>query len=288
MLKIRFITDSASDIPVQDEKALGIQVLSFPVSFGDKTYLSRVDINDEQFYDMLEASDELPTTSQITVFQYGEVFEAAYNEGYTDVINTTINSEGSGTYNSACLAAQMFYESHPEAEKTFRIHNVDGAGYTAGYGYAVVEGAKMAADGKSADEIVAFMKNWIERCAIYFVPYTLKYASRSGRIPSAAAFVGELVGLKPVMRIADHKIVTNDKIRGEKKIIPTIVKKAVADMEPGTPYVVICGNHLSDGDALEAAMTEAVGYAPAARYRVGAAITINLGPHAVGVAVQTR
>ena len=265
-----------------------LKVIPFPVSFGDKTYLSRVDLNDEEFYRMLEAADELPTTSQITVFQYGEIFEAAYSEGYTDVINTTINAEASGTYNSACLAAQMFYESHPEAEKSFRIHNLDGVTYTAAYGYAVVEGAKMAADGKSADEIVAFMKDWMERCAIYFVPYTLKYASKSGRIPSAAAFVGELVGLKPVMHIADHKIVTNDKIRGEKKIIPTIVKKAVADMEPGAPYMIICGNQLSDGDTLEAAMTEAVGYAPAARYRIGAAITINAGPHAIGVAFRAK
>jgi len=288
MSKIKFITDSASDISVQDEQALGIQVLSFPVSFGDNTLLSRVDFDEEKFYEMLEAADALPTTSQITVFQYGEVFEAAYGEGYTDVINTTINSEASGTYNSACLAAQMFYESHPEAEKSFRIHNVDGAGYTSMYGQAVVEGAMMARDGRSADEIVAFMQDRIGRSAVYFVPYTLKYASKSGRIPSAAAFVGELVGLKPVMRISDHKIVTNDKIRGEKKIIPTIVKKTVADMEPGSPYVVLCGNNLTERDALEKAMTEAVGYAPAARYRIGAAITINAGPHTLGVEFRAK
>lgn len=288
MSKIKFITDSASDISLQDEQALGIQVLAFPVSFGDKTYLSRVDIDDEQFYEMLESSEDLPTTSQITVFQYGEVFEAAYNDGFTDVINTTINSEASGTYNSACLAAQMFFESHPGAEKTFRIHNIDGVTYTAAYGHAVVTGAKMAQEGKSADEIVAFMKDWIERCVIYFVPYTLKYASKSGRIPSAAAFVGELVGLKPVMRIADHKIATNDKIRGEKKVISTIVKKALAEMEPGSEYIVICGSAMEERNALEAAMTEAVGYAPAARYRIGAAITINAGPRAIGVAIRTK
>lgn len=288
MSNIKFITDSASDISVQDERDLGIQVLSFPISFGDKTYLSRVDFDDEKFYEMLEAADALPTTSQITVFQYGEIFEAAFSEGYTDVINTTINSEGSGTYNSACLAAQMFYESHPEAEKTFRIHNVDGSGYTCMYGHAVVEGAKMAKDGKSVEEILAFMRDWIEHSLVYFVPYTLKYAAKSGRIPSAAAFVGELVGLKPVMRIADHVIATNDKIRGEKKIIPTIVKKTVAEMKPGAPYIIIYGNCIADRDALEAAMTAAVGYGPVARYLIGAAIAINAGPHTVGVYTQSK
>lgn len=284
MSKIKFITDSASDISAADERELGIQVVPFPVSFGDKTYLSRVDFDNEAFFEMLESADALPTTSQITVYQYGEIFEEAYKEGYTDVINTTINSEASGTYNSACLAAQMFYESHPEAAKTFRIHNLDGFGYTCMYGHAVVEGAGMAREGKSVEEILAFMREWIENCFVYFVPYTLKYAAKSGRIPSAAAFVGELVGLKPVMRISDHVIATNDKIRGEKKVIATITKKTVAEMKPGAPYIVICGNCPADCDALEAAMTAAVGYGPVARYVIGAAIAINSGPHAVGVA----
>jgi len=286
MSKIKFITDSASDISVQDEQALGIQVLPFPVAFGDQVYLSRVDFDNEKFYEMLEASPVIPTTSQITVFQYGEVFEAAFNEGYTDVINVTINAEGSGTYNSACLAAQMFFESHPDAD--FRIHNIDGVGYTCGYGYAVTEGAKMARDGKSADEIVAFMTDWVQRCVIYFVPYTLKYAAKSGRIPSAAAFVGELVGLKPVMRIHDHAIVTNDKIRGEKKVIATVASKAIADMQPGSPYTVIYGSCEADADNLERALVAALGYPPVSRCQIGAAIAINAGPHVVGVAFHEK
>lgn len=288
MAKIKFITDSASDITVQDEQALDILVLPFPIAFGEKTYLSRVDFDNAGFYEMLEAAPELPTTSQITVFQYGEVFEAAYRDGYTDVINTTINSEGSGTYNSACLAAQIFYESHPEAADAFHITNLDGSSYTCGYGYAVTEGAKMAKDGKDVEEILAFMRDWIEHNVIYFVPYTLKYAGKSGRIPSAAAFVGELVGLKPIMRIYDHVIVTNDKVRGEKKIIPTVVKKMAAEMKPGSPYIVIYGSHPEDGEAIAAAMTAAVGYPPAGSAQIGAAIAINAGPRVVGVSAREK
>ena len=288
MSKIKFITDSASDIPVSYETSLGIQVIPFPVSFGDKTYLSRVDLDDESFYHMLEESPTLPTTSQIPVFQFGEIFEAAYKEGFTDVIYTSINSEGSGTYNSACLASQMFFESHPEAAGTFHIHNVDGRGYSLGYGYAVVEGAKMALEGKSVDEILAFMNDWNEHCVIYFVPYTLKFAAKSGRIPSAAAFVGELVGLKPIMRIADRAIATNDKVRGEKKVISTLVKKSLAEMKEGSPYFVLCGTHPENAEALTKAMTEAVGYPPVMESRIGAAIAINAGPHAVGVVFHKK
>ena len=288
MTKIQFITDSASDVSAQDEQELGIRVLPFPVSFGDKSYISRVDFDNDKFYEMLEAAPEIPTTSQITVYEFGEIFDAAYAEGYTDVINTTINSAGSGTYNSACLAAQMFYEFHPEAKNVFRIHNLDGASYTCAYGYAVVEGARMARDGKAVDEILAFMNDWLEHCVIYFVPYTLKYAGKSGRIPSAAAFVGELVGLKPIMRIYDHVIVTNDKVRGEKKIIPTVTKKAQADMLSGSPYVIIYGSCPEDADAMETAMTAALGYPPVGRCQIGAAIAINAGPHVVGVCFHEK
>ena len=78
MQKIKFITDSASDISEQDERALGIYVIPFPVTFGEKTLLSRVDFDNDHFYEMLEAAPEIPTTSQITVYQYGELFEAAF------------------------------------------------------------------------------------------------------------------------------------------------------------------------------------------------------------------
>ena len=67
MTKIQFITDSASDVSAQDEQELGIRVLPFPVSFGDKSYISRVDFDNDKFYEMLEAATEIPTTSQITV-----------------------------------------------------------------------------------------------------------------------------------------------------------------------------------------------------------------------------
>ena len=287
MSKIKFLTDSASDIAPQDEAELGIQVIPFPVSIKGKTYLSRVDFNNEQFYEMLDAAPEIPTTSQITVYEYGEIFEAAHRDGYTDVINVTINSEGSGTYNSACLAAQMFYEGHPDV-KDFHIHNIDSQGYSCHYGYAVAEGARMARDGKSVDEILAFINDWVEHGVVYFVPYTLKYAGKSGRIPSAAAFVGELVGLKPIMRIHDHVIVTDDKVRGEKKIIPAVTAKTKADISEGSPYTVIYGSHPEDADAMEKALTEVLGYPPAGRAQISAAIAINAGPRVVGVGFRGK
>ena len=283
MAKLRFITDSGSDLSRDAEERYGIRVIPFPVSFGEKTYLSRVDMSNRDFYGMLEAAKELPTHSQITVYQFTKLFEEAYADGVTDVINTTINAEGSGTYNSASLAAQMFFEANPAAEGVMRIHNLDGQSYTCAYGYPVEEGARMAAAGKSVEEILAVMRDWLKHSVIYFAPYTLKYAAKSGRIPSAAAFVGELVGLKPVMRIHDHAIVTDDKVRGEKKAVVLMAQKVAKEIKPGTPYMVIYGDHPEDGEVMAKRLTEALGYPPAGMTEIGPVIAINAGPRVAAV-----
>ena len=157
MAKIKFLTDSASDITEELEKKLDIQIMNFKVAMGDDSYTSRVDFDNEKFYKMLDDFDGIPVTSQITAFEYQETFEKLYSEGYTDVINTTINSKGSATYNNAVMAAEEFYSAHPEAKGKFTIYNIDGESYTGAYGYAVVQGAMKAAKDVPAADIVAFM-----------------------------------------------------------------------------------------------------------------------------------
>jgi len=141
----------------------------------------------------------------------------------------------------------------------------------------------MAAEGRSADEILSFMRDWLQHSVIYFAPFTLKYAAKSGRIPSAAAFVGELVGLKPIMRIHDHVIVTDDKVRGEKKAIALMAQKTAREIQPGTPYMVIYGDHPEDGEVMAKRLTEELGYPPAGMTEIGPVIAINAGPRVAAV-----
>ena len=79
--------------------------------------------------------------------------------------------------------------------------------------------AKMAQEGRSVEEINAYLEESIARRRIYFGIYNLKYAGKSGRIPSAAAFIGDKIGIKPIMKIWDHEITTAGKCRGERKMI---------------------------------------------------------------------
>lgn len=288
MAKIKFITDSASDITAEQEAQFDIKIMNFKVAMGDNSYVSRVDFDNEKFYKMMDEFDGIPVTSQVTAFEYSEVFEQLYAEKYTDVINVTINSKGSATFNNAVMAANEFYENHPEAKGVFTIYNIDGESYTGAYGYPVLQGAIKAAKGVPAADIAAFIEDWVKNCVIFFAPYTLKYAKKSGRIPSAAAFVGEVMGLRPIMRIHDHAIVTETKVRGDKAIVPKILDLTVQEMIPQTPYSIVYGSDESVRDEMAQAMTKKVGYPPAECFQIGAAIAINAGPKVTGVIFKAR
>lgn len=288
MAKIKFLTDSASDITEELEKKLDIQIVPFKVAMGDESYVSRVDFDNERFYKMMDEYDGIPVTSQVTSFEYQQIFEKLYEEKYTDVINVMINSKGSATYSNAVMAADEFYSEHPEAKGKFKIYNIDGKSYTGAYGYPVIQGAMKAAKDVPAADIVAFIKDWIDNCVIFFAPYTLKYAKKSGRIPSAAAFVGEVMGLRPIMRIFDGEIVTETKVRGDKAIVPKILDVTLKEMIPQTPYCIVYGSDESVRDEMAQAMTKKVGYPPAECFQIGAAIAINAGPKVTGVIFKAQ
>lgn len=288
MSKIQIITDSACDISMEQEKELGIEVLPFKIAMGDKSYVSRVDFDNEQFYRMMEEFDGIPATSQITPYEFELLYNKKYEEGYTDIVLILINSEGSATYSNAVMAKNQFYDEHPEAEEKLRIHTFDGKSYNAGYGWAVLGAAKMVQEGKTMEEIIPYIEDQLSKKKIYFGMYSLKYAAKSGRIPSAAAFVGEAIGLKPIMMLWDHEIVTANKVRGEKKLMTTMVNMVADDIEENAPYGVLYGDDKSLADEITEKLTEKLGYPPEQYYQVGAAVAVNAGARVVGVVFDSK
>lgn len=288
MYKIKLMTDSASDISYENEVLYDIQVVPFKVAVGDKSYVSRLDFNNDEFYQIMDEYEGIPMTSQVTPYEFVQFFEEHYNNGYSSVINLSINSRGSATHSNAVLAAEEFFEQHPEAEGKFKIYNIDSATYTGAYGYAIVEAGKMVKEGRTAEEIVDFIKDWCQRVCVYFTPYSLKYAAKSGRIPSLAAFMGTALGIKPVMRLFDHEIVSAGKVRSEKQIIPELSRRALSEMEPNSPYCIVYGSDIGVGREMEAAMQAAVGYPAADYYQIGAAIATNAGPKVAGIIFRRK
>ncbi|WP_028509543.1 DegV family protein [Ruminococcus sp. NK3A76] len=288
MAKVIIMTDSASDITREDEQIYGIRVLNFKLAVGEKSYTARVDFDNEGLYKILDEYDGIPSTSQITKFDFYDEYKALYEEGYTDVIYVSINSKGSATYSNSVLAKEELYENHPEIKDKMNIYNIDGRSYTGGYGFPVVQAAAKVQKGASADEVVAFINDWVDNCVIFFGMYSLKYAKKSGRIPAAAAFVGEVMGLRPVSRIQHNQITTEAKVRGDKTLVPKILDLTVNEMIPKTPYCIVYGSDESVCEEMKAAMTKSVGYPPEMTFRIGAEIAVNAGPKVVGVIFKSQ
>ena len=288
MSKIQIMTDSASDISYADEQRYSISVIPFPITLGDKSYTSRVDFDNEQFFSLMTQYDEIPKTAQVTPFQFQEIYLREAKAGVTDLILVLINSKGSATYNNSVMAIDLFYEEHPEYRDVLHIHSFDGMGYNALYGAPVVNAAKMLETGASLEEILQYLTDILPRRQIYFGIYDLKYAAKSGRIPTAAAFLGTALNLKPVMKIFDREITTAAKCRGERKLVETVAEMSIANMEPNTPYELIYGNDKTCLEDLRRLMVEKLGYEPQAVYQIGAAVAANSGPRVVGVSFTRK
>ena len=285
---IQIMTDSASDISYADEKKYNISVIPFPITLGDKTYTSRVDFDNQQFFDLMAQYDEIPKTAQITPFQFQEIYLQQARAGVTDLVLVLINSKGSSTYDNSVQAIDLFYEEYPEYRDVLHIHSFDGMGYNALYGSPVVHAAKMCAEGASLEEILNYLTDILPRRQIYFGIYDLKYAAKSGRIPTAAAFLGTALNMKPVMNIFDRSITTAAKCRGERKLVEKVAEMSIAAMEPGSPYEIVYGSDSSCLEELRRLMVQQLGYEPAAVYQIGAAVAANSGPRVVGAAFTRK
>lgn len=288
MSKIKIMTDSPADVPKSLQKELGITVLPMLIIDGEKEYLDGVDIEAKAFYEILKTCDKLPSTSRPAPGSFTAEYEKAWKEGYSDLIYVCVNSNGSSTYQGAILELEDFYEDNPEAKDAINIHIIDSLTYSMGYGYAAVLGARAINEGRSTDEVISIIKDWIDHCRILFVPLDLKCVKKSGRVSAAAAFVGDALGLKPVITFEGGESKTVGKIRGDKKVASELVSMVLSSREPNTPYILAKGCDNNVYPELLAKATDALGEAPTVEFDIGSIISINSGPNVVGIIYKQK
>ncbi|MDY3225537.1 MAG: DegV family protein [Candidatus Faecousia sp.] len=281
MSKIKISTDSTSDIPQSFRESLNISVLPLTILAEGREYRDGVDITPTEFYKILDAATELPVSSQVRATEYLALYRQVWEDGYTDLIHVSINSKGSGTYQAAVMSRDMFLEEHPEAK--LNIHIIDSCTYSMAYGMAVVEAAQMAQAGASVEEILAHIQDWVENTRPMFVPLNLKCVKKSGRISPAAAFVGDAIGLKPLITFEDGEAKILSKVRGEHKAISALVDICRKERRPGTSYCLVHGSNLEAFAALKDACAQVMEQPPMAEYPVGCIIGINTGPDMIGI-----
>ena len=199
---IQIVVDSTADM--RPEVAAKVAIVPLSVQFGEKTYVSGVDITPSQFYEMLSESDVLPTTSQPAPFLFEETFERAVSEGH-EVICLTCSGKLSGTHQSANIAA---------AEFEGKVHVVDSNTIALGLGIMAEYAVGLAEQNVSAAEILDKLKEKREKVRLLALVDTLEYLKKGGRISSAVALAGGLLNIKPVISVNDGEIKLLGKARG--------------------------------------------------------------------------
>jgi DegV family protein with EDD domain len=205
MANITIITDSASDISQNNNK--GVTVLPMTITFGEENYEDGVSLTPDSFYMKLIESSALPKTSQVSPYAFGQAYENSLKSA-DYVIVITLSSKLSGTYQSACIAADDY---------DGRVFVIDSENVTVGEQILVDYALSLIDKGIEVNTIVSQLNTMKKRIRLVALLDTLEYLKKGGRISSGAAFLGNVLSIKPVIAIVDGEVSFLGKARGSKQ-----------------------------------------------------------------------
>ena len=204
-MSVKIIVDSTADMPSAVAQRVGIVPLT--VHFGEKEYVSGVDLDNQKFYELLASGDTLPTTSQPTPFAFEQAFRQAVEQGH-EVVCLTCAGTLSGTNQSANIAAEEFEG---------KVLVVDSKTIALSLGLLAEYALTLADRGMGAEEIVRELIVKREKVRLLALVDTLEYLKKGGRISPTVAFAGGLLNIKPLITIDGGEIKVIGKARGNKQ-----------------------------------------------------------------------
>ena len=283
MSKYVVLTDSTCDLPEEAAKQHNIDIVCFKIALDGEGYTERVDFTPEQFCEMLRKASGLPTTAQITQFEFFDKFEEYDRQGVEQTLYISINAGGSGTNAAAHAAAAQFHEEHPDSR--MEIFIVDSHAYSMAEGAGVIEAKQKLDAGETMESVVEYLNDKYAKMEILLTAYTLKVIRKSGRISAAAAIAGDLLGIHPIFTLNDGVSQVVKKVRGDKAVVSGMATTMASRMAQGTPYYIGVSDHKYDEEYVEAC-TKKVGYAPVGMFHLGCAVLSNTGAEAVGLVFE--
>ena len=286
MSKIGFITDSSSDIPQELADKYGIEVVGFPINLDGVEYMERKDFTNDQFYQMMRDAQGVPTTAAITQLQWCEIYGRYVDEGYTDLVHLSINSGGSSTYNNALKAVEMLAEERPG--HSLRIRVLDSHTYSMPFGWYLCECARKVRNGGELGTCVDEMMRKLDCVEICLAAYSLKQMKKSGRVSAAAAVVGDLLGIRPIISLNDGISKVEAKVRGDAAVPSAMVKWVQGRVENmrDVPYMIGYSSSTAKRDELAKLCKKAFGHAPVTFFQLGGVVSANTGPDAIAIAFE--
>jgi DegV family protein with EDD domain len=282
MSKIRIVTDSTADVPESVRQQLGIEMVPLKVHFGSETYFDAVTIQSEQFYEKLSQAAALPTTSQPSPVDFLDAYKHLIDKETTsEIISIHLSSALSGTYQSAVLAKSLL-----EGKADIAIIDSKSASY--GLGMLVVAAARAAKEGKSKEECVRIVQSLRERTKLYFMVDTLEFLQKGGRIGKAAALLGSLLNIKPILSIDESgEVMPVDKARGQKKAMAAIIGRLEQDFAGKEINVAVAHSEaLQTAEQLSSLVKERFKVKDLTFTSIGPVIGTHVGPGAAALFVS--
>ncbi len=286
MTRTVVVTDSSAYLPDKMVKQYGLHVVPLYVHFGEQTFRDRADLTSAAFYEKLRDADSLPTTSQPSVGDFVELYRRLSQEA-EDIVSIHISSGISGTVDSALTARQtLIAEATTAGEKPPAIHVIDSRCTSMGLGLLTTAAARAAAEGRAAEEVARMVEGLIPCLMVVFVVDTLEYLHKGGRIGGAAALVGSVLQVKPVLYFNEGRIDVLEKVRTTRKAKRRLLEIIEERMGTGTTVhaAITHADAPDEAEKLRQQVTERFNCVEMFVCELSPAIATHVGPGTVGLA----
>lgn len=273
-MTFKILTDSTADLLpewIQDKEIL---VLGLTVQIEGETYetVGSERLTSPVLLEKMRTGSQ-PTTSQINVGQFEEVFRQAAQAG-DELLYIAFSSVLSGTCQSAVMAREIVLEDYPQA----KIEIVDTKAASAGEGYLVMQAQAIREAGGSLEEAKTKVEELAPRLRTLFLVDDLNHLLRGGRISKAAAFIGGLANIKPIIDIkTDGSLGTATKVRGKKKALAEFIRLGLADLADRT-VIVAYADETAPYEELKTSLLEDSRVDQVLVFPLGPVISAHVGP----------
>ena len=279
MSKIAVVTDSTTYLPPELAKKHNISVAPQVLIWGDQTYKDGVDMQSGEFFTRLKSTKVMPTTSQVAVISFQEIFQDLVDKGY-EVLALLVSSKLSGTVQSALQARDMMGLARD------KVNVVDSQSVAMALGFQALAVARAIEAGTSLKEAIALAEKSHEYTGVFFAVDTLEFLHRGGRIGGAQRFIGSALNLKPILAIQDGRVEGIERIRTKSKAQDRILELCVEKVNRRSPVrlATLHANAAEDAKALLIRAEQALNPIESIFTEVSPTVGTHAGPGTVGLA----
>jgi DegV family protein with EDD domain len=274
--QVAVVTDSAADLgPAAAENA--IEVVPLTVRFGSEEFRDGVDLSADDFYRKLETSGTTPITAAPAPSAFAAIYRRLLERPHARVISIHLAESLSGTFNAARLAATEVDAS--------RISVIDSRTASAGVGLLVLDAARRARAGESAEAIDAAIRSDIPKVSLYATIPSLTYLARGGRIGQLSGMVGNVLKIVPILTLSDGIIREFAKVRTFARAVDQMIDVVVAKLKDAADVRFAVLHSMAPDLAESVAARLRAALRPASLYisSVGPTVGTHAGPGAVGI-----